>query len=87
MTGPARTPELQSIGQLPVYLPTAQDPDLAARTLPASQDFLVEWAGLTGPTTHSPGWGEWRGYTDGSGLQGQLDLVFNGEKSLAGRAG
>ena len=82
MTGPARTPELQSIGQLPVYLPTAQDPDLAARTLPASQDFLVEWAGLTGPTTHSPGWGEWRGYTDGSGLQGQLDLVFNGEKSL-----
>lgn len=82
ITGPARTPELQSIGQLPVYLPTAQDPALAEITLPASQDFLVEWAGLTGPTTHSPGWGEWRGYTDGAGLQGQLDLVFNGEKDL-----
>jgi hypothetical protein len=34
-----------------------------------------------GPT-FTPGWGEWRGYTDGAGLEGQLDDVFNGVTDL-----
>ena len=49
---------------------------------PDNKDFLLEWAEYTGPTTFTPGWGEWRGYTDGAGLEGQLNDAFNGVTDL-----
>jgi multiple sugar transport system substrate-binding protein len=83
MTGPDRTNELISPGGIPVYRPLAEDPIfLEEGQLPANKDFLLEWATYTGPTSFTPNWGEWRGYTDGAGFEGQMDLVFNGETDL-----
>ena len=53
-----------------------------AAAQPDNKGFLLDWAVYTGPTSFTPGWGEWRGYTDGAGLQGQLDAVFNGQTDL-----
>ena len=83
MTGPARTIDLTFGGKIPIYEPVALSEEfLEADQQPPNKDFLLEWANNTGPTTFTPGWGEWRGYTDGAGLQGQLDDVFNGVTDL-----
>jgi multiple sugar transport system substrate-binding protein len=83
MTGPARTIDLTFGGKIPIYKPVALSEEfLEADQQPPNKDFLLDWANNTGPTTFTPGWGEWRGYTDGAGLQGQLDDVFNGVTDL-----
>ena len=83
MTGPERTPELTFGGKIPVYRPVAESQEfLEPDQPPANKDFLLEWAAFTGPTSYTKGWGEWRGYTGGQGLEAQLDAVFNGEKPL-----
>ncbi len=85
MTGPDRTNDLISPGGIPIYRPLAEDPVfLEEDQLPANKDFLLEWATNTGPTSFTPGWGEWRGYVDGAGLEGQLNSVFNGQTELEG---
>ncbi len=83
MTGPLRTVELTFPGKIPIYRPTAEsDTWLELDQMPPNKEFLLDWATFTGPTSFTPGWGEWRGYTDGAGLEGQLNAVFNGTKSL-----
>ncbi|MBN2471537.1 MAG: sugar ABC transporter substrate-binding protein [Anaerolineae bacterium] len=83
MTGPLRTVEMTFPGKIPIYRPTAEsDTWLELDQMPPNKAFLLDWATFTGPTSFTPGWGEWRGYTDGAGLEGQLNAVFNGEKSL-----
>jgi len=83
MTGPLRTVDLSFPGKIPVYRSTAEvESWLELDMMPSNKDFLLEWAQNVGPTSFTPGWGEWRGYTDGAGMQGQLDEVFNGNQSL-----
>lgn len=83
MTGPERTIDLTFGGKIPIYQPVAlSDEFLEADQQPDNKGFLLEWAQNTGPTSFTPGWGEWRGYTDGAGLEGQLDDVFNGVSDL-----
>ncbi len=83
MTGPDRTIDLTFGGKIPIYKPVALDPAfLEADQQPDNKGFLLDWANNTGPTTFTPGWGEWRGYTDGAGLEGQLNDVFNGVSDL-----
>jgi len=83
MTGPARTVEMTFPGKVPIYRPTAEsDAWLETDLLPENKSFLLDWANYTGPTSFTPGWGEWRGYTDGAGLEGQLNAVFNGTTDL-----
>ena len=83
MTGPLRTVEMTVPGKIPVYRPAAEsDAWLESDLMPPNKGFLLNWAQYTGPTSFTPGWGEWRGYTDGAGLQGQLDDVFNGNVDL-----
>ena len=83
MTGPLRTVDMSFPGKIPIYRPTAEsDAWLEVDLLPENKSFLLDWATFTGPTSFTPGWGEWRGYTDGAGLEGQLNAVFNGEKTL-----
>lgn len=83
ITGPDRTIELTFGGKIPIYKPVALAEEfLEADQQPDNKGFLLEWADHTGPTTFTPGWGEWRGYTDGAGMQGQLDDVFNGVTDL-----
>ena len=83
MTGPERTIDLTFGGKIPIYQPVALSPEfLEEGQQPDNKGFLLEWAQFTGPTSFTPGWGEWRGYTDGAGLEGQLDDVFNGVTDL-----
>lgn len=83
LTGPNRTVELTEAGKIPVYRPVAESEAwLEADKLPANKSFLLEWAEYIGPNAFTPGWGEWRGYVDGAGLQGQLDEAFNGNISV-----
>ena len=83
LTGELRSVELVGGGTVPVYRPTALGDDwLEADQLPANKGFILDWAQNIGPTSFTPGWGEWRGYTDGAGLQGQLDEAFNGNQTI-----
>lgn len=83
MTGPLRTVDMSFPGKIPIYRPTADAEEwLELDQKPENKSFLLDWAAFTGPTSFTPGWGEWRGYTDGAGLQGQLDAVFNGQGEL-----
>lgn len=83
MTGPERTPEFTFGGKIPIYEPVAQSEEFLAPDLqPDNMGFLLEWAEFTGPTSYTKGWGEWRGYTGGQGLEAQLDGAFNGDQTL-----
>lgn len=83
MTGPERTIDLTFGGKIPIYQPVALSEEFLERDQqPDNMEFLLEWANSTGPTTFTPGWGEWRGYTDGAGMEGQLNDVFNGVTDL-----
>ncbi len=83
LTGPMRTVELVEDGKMPVYRATAFDEAwLELDQLPRNKAFLLEWAEHIGPNSFTPGWGEWRGYVGGAGLQGQLDALFNGTIDL-----
>ena len=83
LTGANRTPDLVEDGKIPVYRATAMSEAwLQLDQLPTNKAFLLDWAEHIGPTSFTPGWGEWRGYVSGSGLQGQLDEAFNGNVTL-----
>jgi multiple sugar transport system substrate-binding protein len=91
LTGPNRMAELVEAGKIPVYRPVAESEAwLETDLLPANKSLLLEWAAYIGPNAFTPGWGEWRGYVDGAGLQGQLDEAFNGnitvEQAIANAA-
>jgi multiple sugar transport system substrate-binding protein len=83
LTGPNRTVDLVQAGKIPVYRSVAMSDEwLELDQLPANKAFLLEWADNIGPTSFTPGWGEWRGYTGGAGLQGTLDEAFNGNMTI-----
>lgn len=83
ITGPLRTLDLTDEGKIAIYRPVSEDeawlePDL----MPVNKDFLLEWAQNVGPNSFTPGWGEWRGYVGGAGLEGQITEVLNGNLTL-----
>lgn len=83
MTGPQRTVERTFPGKIPIYKPTANSETwLEEDQMPPNKAFLLEWADYAGPTSFTPGWGEWRGYVGGAGLEGQIDAVLEGEITL-----
>lgn len=80
ITGPTRTLEYQFAGKIPVYRPTAEDEAwLELDQLPPNKSFLLDWAANPIKATFTPSWGEWRGYTDGQGLEGQIWAVQEGD--------
>lgn len=88
LAGENRTIERSGTTSIPSYRPLAtSEAWLETDLLPENKGLALEWAENVGPTTFTPGWGEWRGYVGGAGLQGQLDEVFNGnitvEEALA----
>ena len=71
LSGPNRTIDLTDDGKIPVYRPVAlSDEWLELDQLPANKRYLLEWADYVGPTSFTPGWGEWRGYVGGAGFTG-----------------
>ncbi len=84
LAGENRTIERATTSSIPSYRPLANsDAWLETDSLPDNKSLALEWAEYVGPTTFTPGWGEWRGYVGGAGLQGQLDEAFNGNITVA----
>lgn len=82
ITGPLRTGDLIAQGT-PIYRETANSPEyLESDVLVGRGETLLEWASNPNRTSFTAGWGEWRGYIDGAGLEGQLDEAFNGNISM-----
>ena len=75
--------EYQFAGKIPVYRPTAESEEwLELGQLPPNKSFLLDWAANPIQATFTPSWGQWRGYTDGEGLEGQIWAVQEGDITL-----
>ncbi|MEO1439863.1 MAG: sugar ABC transporter substrate-binding protein, partial [Chloroflexota bacterium] len=85
LSGENRVMDPAHLSFIPSYRPLSEtDEWLQADQQPENKALLLEWAESVGPTTFTPGWGEWRGYVGGAGLQGQLDEIFNGNADVEG---
>lgn len=85
LTGPGRPASTFLGGTVPFYRPTAQSEEwLEPGQQPADKSVILELGGLPARTSFTPNWSEWRGYAaaEGGGMNGELDQVFNGRKSL-----
>lgn len=85
MIGEERTVEDYSGGKVPVYRATAESEAWLERDQqPANKEVILELGERIGPTSFTKNWSEWRGYgaAEGSGMNGELDQVFDGVKSL-----
>lgn len=83
LSGENRPAEYVETGKIPTYLPTAEDEAIVQPDeQPDNQELMVEWGGLSGPTSFTMGWNEWRGYTGGDGMEAFLDEVLNGRMDL-----
>lgn len=86
MTGANRNAGSFLAGTVPIHQPTANSAAFAERNLqPDNKAMLLQLGKVPSRTTFTQGWGEWRGYTasTGGGMEGEIDRVINGEKSLA----
>ncbi len=71
-----KVPILKSLAESDEWLETDNDPE--------EIEIVLELGELMGRTSFTIGWGEWRGYADtgGSGMNGVLDSVTNGEMTV-----
>lgn len=84
LTGPGRPASSFMGGKVPILKATAMSEEFLEKDKqPANKGFLLEWGENLGPNSFTPGWGEWRGYTGGAGLNAWLDQAYNGEVDLA----
>lgn len=85
ITGPSRDASSFLGGTVPIYRAIAEsDAWLERDQQPASKDVILELGKQPARTNFTPNWSDWRGYgaAEGGGVNGELDLVFNGRKSL-----
>ncbi|MEX2542148.1 MAG: sugar ABC transporter substrate-binding protein [Trueperaceae bacterium] len=85
LTGPERPASLYLGGTVPFYRATAESEEWLERdNQPANKEVILELGGLPSRTSFTPSWGDWRGYAaaEGSGMNGELDQVFNGEQDI-----
>jgi multiple sugar transport system substrate-binding protein len=85
MTGPSRDASSFLGGTVPFYRATAESEAWLERDQqPASKDLLLELGRLPSRTSFTPNWSDWRGYgaAEGGGMNGELDMVFNGRKGI-----
>jgi multiple sugar transport system substrate-binding protein len=71
-----KVPILKSLAESDEWLETEKEPE--------EMEIILELGELMGRTSFTIGWGEWRGYADtgGSGMNGVLDSVTNGEMTV-----
>lgn len=73
-------------GKVPAYIDIAtSDEWLETGKLPANKDLLLEIGAQNVYSGFTANWSAWRGYgaSGSAGLNGELDEVFNGRKSVA----
>ncbi|MCZ8516059.1 sugar ABC transporter substrate-binding protein [Paenibacillus filicis] len=83
MSGPSRPVEQFPGGKVPAYKPTAMsDAWLEKGKLPDNKGLILKQGESIGPNSYTKSWSEWRGYAAavGSGMNGELDQVFDGVK-------
>lgn len=85
LTGEERPASLYLGGTVPFYRATAESEEWLERDQqPANKGVILELGSMPSRTSFTPSWGDWRGYAaaEGSGMNGELDQVFNGEQSI-----
>jgi multiple sugar transport system substrate-binding protein len=85
MTGKTRGADNYQGGKVPIYKPVALSKEwLESDKQPSNKDLILEQGKFVGRNSYTKSWSEWRGYgaAEGSGLNGELDQVFDGKKSL-----
>lgn len=85
MTGEGRTASDFLGGKVPAYMPIALSEEWLERDQrPDNKELILEIGSQPVYTGFGPKWSEWRGYAaeGAGGMNGELDEVFNGRKSL-----
>ncbi|MEX2542887.1 MAG: sugar ABC transporter substrate-binding protein [Trueperaceae bacterium] len=85
MTGPERSADLYLGGTVPFYRAAGESEEWLERDQqPVDKKVILELGLLPSRTSFTPSWGDWRGYAAAaqSGMNGELDQVFNGQQSL-----
>lgn len=85
MTGNSRGAENYQGGKVPIYKPVALSKEWQELDKqPDNKSMILEQGKYVGRNSYTKSWSEWRGYgaAEGSGLNGELDQVFDGAKSL-----
>jgi len=85
MTGPTLTAADFTGGKVPAWTATAETEEWLGRgQQPDNMELILEIGTQPLYTGFTPSWSEWRGYAaaGSGGLNGELDEVFNGRKSL-----
>lgn len=86
MTGPSLSASDFPSGKVPAWQATAEAEDwLDAGQRPDNKDLILEIGTQPLYTGFTANWSAWRGYAaaGSGGLNGELDEVFNGRKSVA----
>ena len=85
LTGPTLTAADFTGGKVPAWTATAMSEEWLGRgQQPDNMDLILEIGTQPLYTGFTPNWSDWRGYAaaGSGGLNGELDEVFNGRKSL-----
>ena len=85
MTGPGNKVENFGGGKVPAYRPIAESEAWLERDqYPKNKEVILEIGLGQTTTSFTPSWSKWRGYaaSAGGGMNGELDEVLNGRKSL-----
>jgi len=85
LTGPTLTAADFTAGKVPAWTATAQTEEWLGRgQQPDNMELILEIGTQPLYTGFTPNWSAWRGYAaaGSGGLNGELDEVFNGRKSL-----
>ena len=85
MTGAGNKVENFGGGKVPAYRPLAESEGWLERDkFPKNKEVILEIGLGETTTSFTPKWSKWRGYAASAkgGMNGELDEVFNGRKSL-----
>ena len=85
MVGEGRSPSDFEAGKVPAFRAIAETDEWLERDQqPANKDVILNIGAQTTTTSFTPGWSKWRGYAaaESGGMNGELDEVFNGRKTL-----
>ncbi len=70
-------------GKVPIYQPLAETEEwLQPDKSPGNLEIILELGEMETRNTFTQGWGEWRGYVEGAGMEGELNRVANGDQTL-----
>jgi multiple sugar transport system substrate-binding protein len=85
MTGKERSVENYEGGKVPIFKETAMSDEwLEKDKTPENKELILKQGERMGRNSYTRNWSEWRGYgaAEGSGMNGEIDQVLDGEKTF-----